>query len=223
MFKLPKRVITFVTLVSFVTRLFLKIFKWWLRDYLPKKTKGSIITFVTFVTRAMDNSSIKKKWVINVLLGLATFLFPIGIFAPIFTLSKFILYRTEFSLATGLIDLLQEGHVFLFIILFLFSIVFPILKLATLLNIWFRKKLEIKKQKICLYWLGVFGKWSMLDVFVIALLVVCVKLGALANVEIHYGLYVFATSVLLTMIATEQIKGLKELNHETNPETTIST
>ena len=43
------------------------------------------------------------------------------------------------------------------------------------------------------------GKWSMLDVFVVALLLVSVKLGVLAKVEVHYGLYVFATSVLLTM------------------------
>jgi paraquat-inducible protein A len=171
----------------------------------------------------MNNISIKKKWIINVILGLATFLFPIGIFAPIMTLNQFIFFSTEFSLATGLIDLLQEGHFILFIIVFLFSIIFPILKLATLLNIWFRKEIEIKKQQIRLYWLGVFGKWSMLDVFVVALLVVSVKLGALANVEIHYGLYVFATSVLLTMIATEQIRDLKELNHEMNPETTVST
>ncbi len=79
MFKLPKRIITFGTLV-------------------------------TFVTRVMDNSSIKKKWVINVLLGLATFLFPIAILAPIFTLSKFIFFETEFSIVTGLIDLLQDGR-----------------------------------------------------------------------------------------------------------------
>ncbi|KAG1694811.1 Thrombospondin-3b [Nymphon striatum] len=33
-----------------------------------------------------------------------------------------------------------------------------------------------------------FGKWSMLDVFVVALLLVSVKLGVLAKVDVHYGL-----------------------------------
>ena len=36
----------------------------------------------------------------------------------------------------------------------------------------------------------------MLDVFVVALLLVSVKLGVLAKVDVHYGLYAFATSVL---------------------------
>ena len=39
----------------------------------------------------------------------------------------------------------------------------------------------------------------MLEVFVVALLLVSVKLGALLNVQVHYGVYAFATSVLLTM------------------------
>ena len=42
----------------------------------------------------------------------------------------------------------------------------------------------------------------MLDVFVVAILVASIKLGALAKVEIHYGLYTFATSVLLIMLTT---------------------
>ena len=48
----------------------------------------------------------------------------------------------------------------------------------------------------------------MLDVFVVAVLVVAVKLGAIADVEMRYGLYAFATSVLLTMFITAQIVGL---------------
>ncbi len=45
----------------------------------------------------------------------------------------------------------------------------------------------------------------MLDVFVVAILVVTVKLGAVANVEMHYGLYFFAAAVLLTMFITARI------------------
>jgi len=44
-----------------------------------------------------------------------------------------------------------------------------------------------------------FGKWSMLDVFIVAILVVSVKLGAIASVEMRYGLYAFATAVVLKM------------------------
>jgi len=42
----------------------------------------------------------------------------------------------------------------------------------------------------------------MLDVFVVALLIVTVKLGVLASVVIHAGLYYFTASVLMMMIVT---------------------
>jgi paraquat-inducible protein A len=48
----------------------------------------------------------------------------------------------------------------------------------------------------------------MLDVFVVATLVVSVKLGSLAQVEVHYGLYAFAASVLLTMAANQWVLAL---------------
>jgi paraquat-inducible protein A len=48
----------------------------------------------------------------------------------------------------------------------------------------------------------------MLDVFVVALLLVSVKLGALAKVEVHYCLYAFALSVLLTIGLSYWIKQL---------------
>ena len=50
-----------------------------------------------------------------------------------------------------------------------------------------------------------YGKWSMLDVFVVALLVVAVKLGAVASVETHYGLYAFGIAVLLTIVITSRV------------------
>jgi paraquat-inducible protein A len=53
-----------------------------------------------------------------------------------------------------------------------------------------------------------YGKWSMLDVFVVAVLVVAVKLGAIADVEMRFGLYAFAASVLLTMFITARIVAL---------------
>jgi paraquat-inducible protein A len=45
----------------------------------------------------------------------------------------------------------------------------------------------------------------MMDVFVAALLIVTVRLGAMADVTVHFGLYAFAASVILTMITTAQI------------------
>ncbi|MBL6999233.1 MAG: paraquat-inducible protein A, partial [Gammaproteobacteria bacterium] len=45
----------------------------------------------------------------------------------------------------------------------------------------------------------------MLDVMVVAILIVTVKLGTIASVEIHYGLYLFAAAVLLIMFITQRV------------------
>jgi paraquat-inducible protein A len=45
---------------------------------------------------------------------------------------------------------------------------------------------------------------------VVAVLVVAVKLGAIAQVEMRYGLYAFAASVLLTMLVTARVVVLAE-------------
>jgi paraquat-inducible protein A len=47
-------------------------------------------------------------------------------------------------------------------------------------------------------WLERLGRWSMLDVFVVALLIIVVKLRFVAHVEVHSGVYLFTVSVLLT-------------------------
>lgn len=53
-----------------------------------------------------------------------------------------------------------------------------------------------------------YGRWAMLDVFVVAILIVTVKLGAIASVEVHPGLYVFGAAVLLIMIITDRVTKL---------------
>jgi paraquat-inducible protein A len=88
---------------------------------------------------------------------------------------------------------------FLFIVITLFSLCVPVVKIASLLlilNVDYASDSFLDKS---LQIIETIGKWSMLDVFVVALLLVSVKLGALAKVEVHYGLYAFATAVLLTM------------------------
>jgi paraquat-inducible protein A len=57
-------------------------------------------------------------------------------------------------------------------------------------------------------WLSHYGKWSMLDVFVVALLLVIVKLGVLATVEVHYGIYMYAAAGLLIMLCTTIINNI---------------
>ena len=142
--------------------------------------------------------------------GLATLLLTVGIFAPIITLEKLLIVRNTFSIASGVVGLLKDGQLFLFLIVGGFSIALPMLKLAVLMRILHVDLNQGTRLRTYIRWMHAYGKWSMLDVFVVAILVVSVKLGALASVQMHYGLYVFAAAVVLTMFATARVVSLTE-------------
>jgi len=142
------------------------------------------------------------------LIWLAALLLLVGLAAPVITLKKFILVENTFSVLSGVIELLQHGQIFLFLLLTGFSVMLPILKLRVLYLLVSRREAMQPRVRKLLHWMHLYGKWSMLDVFVVAVLVVAVKLGALVDVEMRYGLYAFAGSVLLTMFITARVVGL---------------
>ena len=139
---------------------------------------------------------------------IAACLLIVGLVAPIITLSKFVLIKNTFSVLSGAIGLLKEGQIFLFLVITGFSVVLPVLKLGVLYRLVSRREAMKSKVKKQLHWMHLYGKWSMMDVFVVAVMVVAVKLGAIADVEMRYGLYAFAGSVLLTMFITSRIVSL---------------
>ncbi|OGX08929.1 MAG: hypothetical protein A2Z88_02045 [Omnitrophica WOR_2 bacterium GWA2_47_8] len=141
-----------------------------------------------------------------VLLTSAVLLF-FGLFLPVITLKELVFWTHTFSVLTGITSLFHEKQYFLGVIIFFFSIVFPIFKLAILAIIWFSKLVEEQRASF-LYWLGVLGKWSMLDVFVIAVTIVVTKISTFAEAQAETGIYFFGGSILLAMLITERIERL---------------
>ena len=108
-------------------------------------------------------------------------------------------FENTVTLLSTVQGLFIQKEWFLFIVIAVFSLCVPAIKIAGLvliLNMEYAKNSFLDKT---LHIIELIGKWSMLDVFVVALLLVSVKLGVLAKVDVHYGLYAFATSVLITM------------------------
>lgn len=139
------------------------------------------------------------------LLLITTVCLGVGLTAPILTLEKFYLVKNTFSIVSGLGQLLDEQKFFLFVVILMFSVLLPVFKLAVLFRLLFSRSSHKEKMHRYLHLMHQYGKWSMLDVFVVALLVVAVKLGAVASVETHYGLYAFGTAVLLTMAVSARV------------------
>ena len=131
-----------------------------------------------------------------------------GLVSPIITLKKFVLIENTFSVFSGAIELLKEGQIFLFVVITGFSIVLPLLKIGVLYKLLGGNGNKAANLDKYLHWMHLYGKWSMLDVFVVAVLVVAVKLGAIASVEMRFGLYAFAAAVILTMYVTARVVSL---------------
>ena len=142
---------------------------------------------------------------LRLLIAAASVLLGIGLVAPIITLEKFVLIENTFSVVSGVIQLLKEGQWFLFFVISCFSIVLPVLKLGVLYLLVGNRLSAKKRLHQYLHWMHLYRKWSMLDVFIITILIVTVKLEAIANVEMRYGLYVFVMFVLMTMFITARI------------------
>ena len=128
-----------------------------------------------------------------------------GAVLPMFTFSQFYIFNDTFSLASGIFHLLAEGEPLLFIIVFSFSILMPAWKMVLLYRLLHAQQSNHARRQRQLHVLSFLGKWSMLDVFVVAILVVTVKLGAIVSITVHFGIYLFTLAVLASMLLTHRI------------------
>ncbi len=144
------------------------------------------------------------------LLVLASILLAIGLVSPMLTLTRFVFFEDSFSVLSGIVELFKTGRYGLFVIIALFSIVLPVLKIAVLFRLVGNQAESPQQVKRYLHLMHEYGRWSMLDVLVVAILIVTVKLGAIASIEIHAGLYVFGAAVLLIMFITQRVVKLTD-------------
>ena len=140
-----------------------------------------------------------------------------GLSLPLIYVEKMYFWDNTYSVVTGVFGLYDDGEHFLAALVFFFSFVFPIAKLALLLWIWFVPMNHVQRGE-WLARLSALGKWSMLDVFIVAILVVASKLGALADVKTEDGIYWFACAILGSIIACEWMRKLAAAALWTQPE-----
>jgi paraquat-inducible protein A len=143
-----------------------------------------------------------EGWVIVSLLLAALGFFVAGIFLPFTSVTKLWLFENQISVYRGLIVLWRAGELFLFLILFVFTVCFPFVKINALLALWLYPGLAADRAKTFYKFVSNMGKWSMLDVFVVAILVLTVKSGGVANIQVRGGFFLFFVSVMLTQAAS---------------------
>ncbi len=148
---------------------------------------------------------------LRLLLIIASILLLVGFVSPIMTITQLVWINHSFSIVSGIWQLWQQGHIMLFILVGGFSIILPIAKIILLFNLLHPKTIHLHQRKKLLHLMHNYGRWAMLDVMVVAMLIVSVKLGAIASIQIHPGLYVFGSAVLLVMLITHYVVKLYDV------------
>lgn len=124
---------------------------------------------------------------------------------PILRMERYGAY-TENTVWSGVVALWSYGYGFVASIVFLASMVVPLVKLAGLFFLVSTAEARTPRwrgTRTRLYrFIEAIGPWAMLDVFLVAVLVALVRLGALATIVPGPGLAAFTGVVVLTMIAS---------------------
>lgn len=111
------------------------------------------------------------------------------------------------TILSGVIYFLQTGMWPIALVIFVASVFVPLMKLGifSFLLISVQRRSRWRPQdRIRLYRLAeVVGRWSMVDVYVVTLLVALIHLGAVATIDAGPAAPFFAAVVVLTMFAAE--------------------
>lgn len=146
-------------------------------------------------------NSIARTWA---LLITAAILYIPANLLPIMTVN-FLGSGMPATIMEGVVELINADMVPVAAVVFVASILVPTFKLvgiALLLYSVQRHQPLSARQRIMMYrFIEWIGRWSMLDIFVIAILVTLVNFGNLASIEANLGAAAFATVVVLTMLA----------------------
>ncbi len=111
------------------------------------------------------------------------------------------------TILSGALFLFEHGLWPLALIIFVASVFVPILKIGLIgflaVSVQRRSQWRPKERARIYRMVETIGRWSMVDVFVVTILVALVHLGAVAQVEARLGALFFGAVVVLTMLAAE--------------------
>lgn len=149
---------------------------------------------------------------------ISTGLLLVGLFLPMLTITQFVVISNDFSVISGITELWKAGQYVLFVVIGCFSVLIPIAKITLLFKLLQSDDRPHPIKMKLLRLMHDYGRWAMLDVMVVAMLIVTVKMGAIASIQIHPGLYVFGAAVLLIMLTTQSTVRLLESQQTGSPD-----
>jgi paraquat-inducible protein A len=111
------------------------------------------------------------------------------------------------TIMSGVIYFMSTGMWPIALVIFTASVLVPILKLNVLIFLLVSVHLKLpwrRRDRTRLYRITeLVGRWSMVDIYVVTILIALVQLGALADMDAGLGAVFFGAMVVITMFAAE--------------------
>lgn len=149
--------------------------------------------------------ALQKTWAYLMAAGIAIFpanLIPISI---LITNGQ----RLEDTIFSGVASLINNGMHGIAVIIFVASIVVPVAKILglayILLCIHFKRTIYHRQRMTIYFFVKWIGKWSVMDLFVISIMMTLVDRGQILDFTPGYGAVAFGMVVVFTMLAAESI------------------
>ncbi|MFT7053239.1 MAG: paraquat-inducible protein A [Psychromonas sp.] len=170
-------------------------------NHSPYKTDRAHCPVCLNPVSVRTKNSLQKTWAF--LITSVVFIFPANLYPITYLLKNNIRYPD--TIFSGILSLIDSGMLTIAIIVFIASIVVPIFKIMALtfilLAIQFQWRFSQKKQLWIFNIVDWIGKWSILDLFVISIMVAVFDKGHLLSVYPGIAASSFTIVVLTTLFA----------------------
>ena len=124
-------------------------------------------------------------------------------------LTSTLLDKRESTILGGVVDLVDHGSYGVALIVFAASVLIPIGKFLTIgylaLAVQRQRGMKPHQRQRLLEVIEFIGRWSMIDVFVVAILSALVQLDSVATINPGIAAVSFALSVVFTMISAQSL------------------
>jgi hypothetical protein len=143
---------------------------------------------------------------ISLIFGLINPILMVTIHKEVEHLGDVILSFESKGILGSITKLFDTGEIVVASTILLFSVVIPLLKIITIIFTLLFRDYHFSHKLIAFF--KHLGKWSMVDVFVVAVFLVYLtsNKGGVSHAEIQIGLYLFLAYVILSMITTLKIQ-----------------
>lgn len=138
---------------------------------------------------------------IRALLLLASLCLGLGLYFPVMAVRKLGFWTDDYSILRSLEELIDGGDVFIATVIAVFVVVLPVGKLLLLSVMWYLP-VSGRRRDRALRGIHHLTRWSMLDIFVVAVLLIMTQANPVVSVKAGLGLYFFTAGILLSLILT---------------------